>query len=430
MASSTASVPACCASSAPGWGKSAVYFLATSLLREQGAGPALIVSPLLALMRNQIAAAEKLGIRAHTINSTNRDAWDEVRDLLETDAVDLLLISPERLNNPQFRDTMLPLFAERVGLLVVDEAHCICDWGHDFRPDYRRMPEMLERLPEGVAVLCTTATANDRVVADVAEQLQLGPRRARCRPTAGRSAARRCGWRSSSCPPRPTGSRGSRRTCRSSRAPASSTRSPSATPTRSPSGSTATASPPRPTPARSTPSGASNVEERLLRNELKAVVATSALGMGYDKPDLGFVVHYQAPGSVISYYQQVGRAGRAIERADVVLLRGREDRRIQDFFIEQAFPPKDRVDRVLEAIEDERRHHERADGRGQPRQGPDRGDAEGARRRGRGHPRGHEAGRASPAATGATTATATPTSPRCAGTSRRRWRRSAPTAAA
>src|SRR3982751_80513 len=157
-----------------GWGKSAVYFIATALLRERGAGPALIVSPLLALMRNQIAAAERLGIRAHTVNSTNRDAWAEVRELLAADAVDLLLISPERLNNPAFRETMLPLFAERVGLLVVDEAHCISDWGHDFRPDYRRIADVLERLPEGVAVLGTTATANDRVVADVAEQLGRG----------------------------------------------------------------------------------------------------------------------------------------------------------------------------------------------------------------------------------------------------------------
>ena len=157
-----------------GWGKSAVYFLATALGREAGAGPTLIVSPLLALMRNQIAAAERIGIRAHTINSTNRDAWAEVRDLLADDAVDVLLISPERLNNPQFRAEMLPLFAERVGLLVIDEAHCISDWGHDFRPDYRRIADMLERLPEGVPVLCTTATANDRVVADVEEQLSIG----------------------------------------------------------------------------------------------------------------------------------------------------------------------------------------------------------------------------------------------------------------
>src|SRR4051794_5162497 len=157
-----------------GWGKSAVYFVATALLREAGAGPTLIVSPLLALMRNQIAAARRLGIRAHTVNSTNRDAWDEVRALLEDDAVDLLLISPERLNNPQFRDEMLPLFAARVGLLVVDEAHCISDWGHDFRPDYRRIADVLDALPAGVAVLGTTATANDRVVADVEAQLQRG----------------------------------------------------------------------------------------------------------------------------------------------------------------------------------------------------------------------------------------------------------------
>src|SRR3954463_9812257 len=157
-----------------GWGKSAVYFVATALLRRQGAGPTLLISPLLALMRNQIAAAQRLGIRAVTVNSTNRDDWDAVREQLDADAVDLLLISPERLNNPQFRETMLPLFVERVGLLVVDEAHCVSDWGHDFRPDYRRIRDVLARLPGDVAVLGTTATANDRVVADVGEQLGVG----------------------------------------------------------------------------------------------------------------------------------------------------------------------------------------------------------------------------------------------------------------
>src|SRR3954464_15221506 len=157
-----------------GWGKSAVYFIATKLLREAGEGPTLLISPLLALMRNQIEAAERLGLRAHTINSTNRDDWDAVRDMIERDEVDLLLISPERLNNRRFRDTMLPLFASRVGLLVVDEAHCVSDWGHDFRPDYRRIRDALEQLRPGAAVLCTTATANDRVVADVIEQLGAG----------------------------------------------------------------------------------------------------------------------------------------------------------------------------------------------------------------------------------------------------------------
>src|SRR4051812_47988708 len=180
-----------------GWGKSAVYFIATALLRERGAGPALIVSPLLALMRDQIAAAQRLGMRAHTINSTNREKWDAVRALLAADAVDLLLISPERLNNPDFRDELLPLLVERVGLVVVDEAHCISDWGHDFRPDYRRIEELLDRLPPGVAVLGTTATANDRVVANVTEQLgaegagQDLPRAARAPHSPGRRPAGR-----------------------------------------------------------------------------------------------------------------------------------------------------------------------------------------------------------------------------------------------
>jgi ATP-dependent DNA helicase RecQ len=334
-----------------GWGKSAVYFLAAALLRERGAGPALIVSPLLALMRNQIAAAGRLGIRAHTINSTNREAWEEVRGLLEADAVDLLLISPERLDNPQFRSEMLPLFSQRVGLLVIDEAHCISDWGHDFRPDYRRLEEMLARLPDGVAVLCTTATANDRVVADVEEQLRTtnGTGLRTYRGPLGRASLRlevvdlpgqadRLAWLATHLPQLPGSGIVYTLTKRDAELVAAWLAG---------RGIAAEAYSGEIESERRI-----EVEERLLRNDLKAVVATSALGMGYDKPDLGFVVHYQAPGSVISYYQQVGRAGRGVERAEVVLLRGAEDRRIQDFFIQQAFPPRELVDRVLERLQD------------------------------------------------------------------------------
>src|SRR3954462_13467325 len=325
-----------------GWGKSAVYFITTALLRERGAGPALIVSPLLALMRKQIAAAERLGIRAHTINSTNRDEWDRVRELLAEDAVDLLLISPERLNNPRFREGMLPLFASRVGLVVVDEAHCISDWGHDFRPDYRRLRDMLAALPEGVPVLGTTTTANDRVVGDVEEQL--GGAVKTYRGELGRSSLRfevdelpgqadRLAWLATWLRELPGSGIVYTLTKRDADVVAEWLNT-------------------RGIPAEAYSGEVESerriaVEDRLLRNELKCVVATSALGMGYDKPDLGFVVHYQAPGSVITYYQQVGRAGRAIGRAEVVLLRGAEDRRIQDFFIEQAFPRRDRVDPVL-----------------------------------------------------------------------------------
>jgi len=329
-----------------GWGKSAVYFVATALLREAGAGPTLIVSPLLALMRNQIAAAERLGLRAHTVNSTNRDEWDVIREQLASDTIDLLLISPERLNNPRFRDSMLPLFARSVGLLVIDEAHCISDWGHDFRPDYRRVEDMLDALAPDVAVLGTTATANHRVVADVSEQLTapgVPPLRS-YRGTLARTSlrlevlelpqpAQRLAWLVQHLPTLPGSGIVYTLTKRDAEQVAAFL--------------CANGIAAAPYSGEQETDDRIATETRLLRNELKAVVATSALGMGYDKADLTFVVHYQAPGSVVSYYQQVGRAGRGVEQAEIVLLRGGEDRRIQDFFIEQAFPSRERIEVVL-----------------------------------------------------------------------------------
>jgi len=333
-----------------GWGKSAVYFLATALMRRQGAGPTVLISPLLALMRNQIAAAERLGIRAVTVNSTNRDEWDAVRERLDADDVDLLLISPERLNNVQFRERMLPLFIERVGLLVVDEAHCVSDWGHDFRPDYRRIRDVLAGLPADVAVLGTTATANDRVVADVSEQFKVGSDAAHLTvyrgPLARESlrlevvklpgAAERLAWLATWLPEFSGSGIVYCLTKRDTETVAEWLAS---------RGISAVAY-----SGEVTDEERVEAEGRLLRNEVKAVVATSALGMGYDKPDLGFVVHFQAPSSAIAYYQQVGRAGRGVAEAHVVLLRGHEDRAIQDFFIETAFPPKALVEDVLEIV--------------------------------------------------------------------------------
>jgi ATP-dependent DNA helicase RecQ len=335
---------------ATGWGKSAVYFVATAMLRERGAGPTLLISPLLALMRNQIAAASRLGLRAVTVNSTNREEWEAVHAQLQADAVDLLLISPERLNNPQFREQMLPLFIERVGLLVVDEAHCVSDWGHDFRPDYRRIRDVLGQLAGDVAVLCTTATANDRVVDDVTAQLQIGSGTGQLTTYRGPLArsslrlevvelpnpAHRLAWLATWLPRLPGSGIVYCLTKRDTEAVADWCNQ---------EGITAVAySGDVPDEDRV------QAEARLLANDVKAVVATSALGMGYDKPDLGWVVHYQAPSSAIAYYQQVGRAGRGLAEAQVVLLRGAEDRAIQDFFIESAFPPRPLVDQVLEVI--------------------------------------------------------------------------------
>jgi ATP-dependent DNA helicase RecQ len=332
-----------------GWGKSAVYFIATALLRRAGQGPTVLISPLLALMRNQIDAAARLDIAAETINSTNRDDWAAVAERLAHDDVDLLLISPERLNNPEFRREMLPLFVERVGLLVIDEAHCVSDWGHDFRPDYRRIRDVLANLRVGVPVLCTTATANDRVVADLAEQLAVGetgellPYRGplareslRLETVTLPSQAERLAWLARWLPEFEGSGIVYTLTKRDTTALADwlNARGISAV---AYSGDT-------PDEERL------DVERRLLANEVKAVVATQALGMGYDKPDLGFAVHYQAPGSIIAYYQQVGRAGRALDEAQVVLLRGVEDRNIQDYFITTAFPPREIAEAIVEAV--------------------------------------------------------------------------------
>jgi ATP-dependent DNA helicase RecQ len=335
-----------------GWGKSAVYFVATALLRAAGAGPTIIISPLLALMRNQIAAAERAGIRAVTINSANLDTWADVYRSIEAGAVDVLLVSPERLNNPDFRDRALPELTTATGLVVVDEAHCVSDWGHDFRPDYRRIRTLLAELPDRVPVLATTATANARVTQDVAEQLSISGTRALedvlvLRGSLDRtslhlgvvelpSAAERLGWLAAHLRELPGSGIIYCLTVAATQQVAELLRT---------QGHRVTAY-----------SGQTGEAERLaaeddlLNNRVKALVATSALGMGFDKPDLGFVVHLGAPPSPIAYYQQVGRAGRGVERATVVLLPGREDREVWDYFASLAFPPEHLVRRTLRTL--------------------------------------------------------------------------------
>ena len=331
-----------------GWGKSAVYFVATTLRRAAGAGPTVIVSPLLALMRDQIAAAARAGVRAVTMNSANATDWDDVRAALAADEVDVLLVSPERLNNPRFRDEQLPDLARRCGLLVVDEAHCISDWGHDFRPDYRRIRTLLETLPEGTPVLATTATANERVVADVVEQLGAGGAPvATIRGPLARASLRlgvlprltpeqRLGWIVAHLGSLPGSGIIYCLTVSAAEDVAAALRS---------AGHEVASY-----TGRTDPEERERLEGALRDNGVKALVATSALGMGFDKPDLGFVVHLGAPSSPVAYYQQVGRAGRATERADVLLLPGSEDREIWSYFATVSMPRQDQADAVLRAL--------------------------------------------------------------------------------
>src|ERR1700687_4130071 len=301
-----------------GWGKSAVYFIAAKLLRDNGCGPTVIVSPRREMKRNQLASSQRAGVRAATINSGNVTEWDEIHQLVIRGDLDVLLVSPERLNNPDFRDNVLPALAADAGLVVVDEAHCVSDWGHDFRPDYRRIRTLIAELGADIPVLATTATANDRVVDDVATQLGVGGRDTlvlrggldreslRLSVVNVPTAAQRAAWIAAQ-----VGSiEGSGIIYTLTVATAGDV----ATLLRD-QGHQAAAY-----------TGATDTVEReqleadLLANRVKALVATSALGMGFDKPDLSFVIHLGAPSSPIAYYQQVGRAGRSTASAEVILL--------------------------------------------------------------------------------------------------------------
>lgn len=330
-----------------GWGKSMVYFVGAKLMRAQGQGVTLIVSPLLALMRNQIEAAHRLQLRALTINSTNTEEWGAVRHELLADRADLLLISPERLANDEFVTGVLQPIAARIGMLVVDEAHCISDWGHDFRPDYRRIGQVLERLPNNIAVLATTATANRRVEADVTAQLgenvqvQRGPL---MRETLAlqvmrmASPADRLAWLADQIPRLAGSGIVYTLTTRDADRVAAWLQQ---------NGIDAQAY-----HSDKEDEERERMERALSANQVKCLVATTALGMGYDKPDLTFVIHYQTPGNVVAYYQQVGRAGRAIASAYGVLLSGEEEADINEFFRESAFPPNWQVERILRALEE------------------------------------------------------------------------------
>ena len=335
-----------------GWGKSSVYFISTKIFRDRGMGPTIIVSPLLALMRNQIESAERLGIVAETMNSTNTEEWKAVAARILNNEIDCLLISPERLANDNFIETVLQPIADSIALMVIDEAHCISDWGHDFRPDYRRIVNVLRQLPPNTPVLGTTATANNRVVADI--QNQLGDIQIQRGPLGRDSLAlqtmvlpdqgSRLAWLAQAIPSLPgTGIvytltvRDADQVARwlvqngvNAKAYHGSVQEDS---------------------FENSNVYRQHLEEMLLHNDLKVLVATTALGMGYDKPDLSFVIHYQAPGSIVAYYQQVGRAGRGIDHAVGVLMSGVEDQDIHEFFRASAFPSEAQVNEILQVLE-------------------------------------------------------------------------------
>ncbi|MFA0893369.1 RecQ family ATP-dependent DNA helicase [Vibrio cholerae] len=334
-----------------GWGKSSVYFISTKIFRDRGMGPTIIVSPLLALMRNQIESAQRLGIVAETMNSTNTADWEAVKQRILNNQIDCLLISPERLANDNFIETVLQPISDRISLMVIDEAHCISDWGHDFRPDYRRIVNILRQLPPNTPVLGTTATANNRVVEDI--QIQLGDIQIQRGPLSRDSLAlqtmvlpdqaSRLAWLAQVIPTLEGTGIVYTLTVRDAEQVAQWLKD---------NGINACAyhGSVEAEGFENSNDYREHLENMLLQNDIKALVATTALGMGYDKPDLSFVIHYQAPGSIVAYYQQVGRAGRGIEHAIGVLMSGAEDTDIHEFFRSSAFPSEPQVNEILAVL--------------------------------------------------------------------------------
>jgi ATP-dependent DNA helicase RecQ len=334
-----------------GWGKSSVYFISTRILRDRGFGASIIVSPLLALMRNQIEAAERLGIRAIALNSTNQNDWAALIQQILSNQVDCILVSPEHLAKEEFSDNVLQHIANRIGLVVVDEAHCISDWGHDFRPDYRRLLNILRQMPPNMPILGTTATANNRVITDVVEQLgdievqrgTLVRESLSLQNIVLSDQSSRLAWLAENIPKLSGAGIVYVLTKRDADQVTAWLKQQHID-------AAAYYGDVKHSDFEDSNTYRQYLEACLLNNQIKVLVATSALGMGYDKPDLKFVIHYQSPGSIVAYYQQVGRAGRGIPQSYGFLLSGQEDEKIHHYFRQKAFPSERQVNDILVAL--------------------------------------------------------------------------------
>ena len=326
-----------------GWGKSLVYFICTKLLREEGAGVTLVISPLLALMDNQLSAARKMGLNCTALNSTTANERELILMGMEANTYDLVLATPESLMNKKFRQYLPDI---RIGLLVIDEAHCISDWGHDFRLEYNKIYRVIEQLQPNVPVLATTATANNHVIEDL--QNQMG------KPKVSRGHLMRDNLSIQILPLSDKESRYAWILDNIGRLPGTGIiyclsrkdctwlsdflceNGISAEPYFSGDGEQEKKS--------------QETLKRFLNDEIKVIVSTIKLGMGFDKGNVSFVIHFQCPKNVIAYYQQIGRAGRNISFARTFLMLGGEDYRIHKGFIENAFPSEPEMKRIRQYI--------------------------------------------------------------------------------
>lgn len=335
-----------------GWGKSIVYFIASKLIKENKGGVTILVSPLLSLMRNQIKTAKQMGINALTINSGNKDEWSEVESKLITGQCDIVLVSPERLANKKFTETILPAIRGGINMIVVDEAHCISDWGHDFRPDYSRIVNIAKNLAPNVPILATTATANNRVIEDIRKQIGKdlnivrGPlmrESLKIQVIEMESQIKRLAWLAENI-----------KNINGAGIVYCSTTKDCERVAEWLQGNGINALPYHSeieTEEFKTEELRVQYESLLIENKVKVLVSTVALGMGFDKGDISFVIHFQCPGNIIRYYQEIGRAGRKLDNAYAILMVGQEDADITKYFIESSFPKRESLETILRLIE-------------------------------------------------------------------------------
>jgi len=322
-----------------GGGKSLCYQLPALILD----GTALVVSPLIALMKDQVDVLQKRGIAASFINSTISLAKQkQVLEKLEAGDLKLLYVAPERFRQKEFLHS---LSVSKISFVAIDEAHCISQWGHDFRPDYLRLGGVLQRTGP-YRILAATATATELVILDIISCLNVK----NCRQFVTGFYRNNLQLKVALCANKKEKEGALVSALAKEKLPAIVYCA-----TRKGVDEVADLLKERGHSVSGYHAGMddetrNSVQERFMSGRSEIIVATNAFGMGIDKLNIRQVIHYQFPGSVESYYQEIGRAGRDGKKSTCTLLFSMGDNYIQEFFIDMNYPLPETVEGVFDFL--------------------------------------------------------------------------------